>query len=54
MTFHWKAVEEHVLMVPLVVQPFNHFGGKNAFSEFFSKKPQPLKRVQQYSNEFSG
>jgi hypothetical protein len=41
MTIHWKAHEEHFLMVPLVFR-FNHFGiilGENAFSEFFSQKP---------------
>jgi hypothetical protein len=31
MTIHWKALEEHFLMVPLVFM-------ENAFSEFFSKK----------------
>jgi hypothetical protein len=35
MTIHWKALEEHFLMVPLVFR-FYHFRGKNAFSEFFS------------------
>jgi hypothetical protein len=38
-TIHWKALEEHFLMVPLVFR-FNHFRGK---FEFFSKKPQYLK-----------
>jgi hypothetical protein len=37
MTIHWKALEEHFLMVTLV-SLFNHFPEKNAFSEFFSKK----------------
>jgi hypothetical protein len=34
MTIHWKALEEHFLMVPLVFQlkPFSGY----AFSEFFS------------------
>jgi hypothetical protein len=36
MTIHWKALEEHFLMVPLVFR-FNNFQVKNAFSEFFSK-----------------
>jgi hypothetical protein len=39
MTIHWKALEEHFLMVPFVFQ-FNHFPGKNAF---FSKTHQFLK-----------
>jgi hypothetical protein len=42
MTIHWKALGEHVLMVPLVVQYyelFNHFWWKDAFSEFFSNNP---------------
>jgi hypothetical protein len=42
MTIHWKALGEHILMVLLVFN-FNHFGAKNAFSEFFSKKDQSLK-----------
>jgi hypothetical protein len=36
MTIHWKALEKHFLMVPLVFQ-FIHFQGENAFSGFFSK-----------------
>jgi hypothetical protein len=32
MTIHWKALEEHFLMVPLVFR-FNHFQGENAFSK---------------------
>jgi hypothetical protein len=35
MTIHWKALEEHFLMVTFVFR-FTHFRGKNAFSEFFS------------------
>jgi hypothetical protein len=35
MTIDWKALEEHVLMVPVVFQ-FNHFLGENTFSELFS------------------
>jgi hypothetical protein len=38
MTIHWKALEEHFLMVPLVFG-FTLFWGKNIFSELFSKKP---------------
>jgi hypothetical protein len=38
MTIHWKGLEGHFLMVPLVFQ-FNHFRGKDSFSEFFSQKP---------------
>jgi hypothetical protein len=36
MTIHWKALQEHILMVTLVfwIQPFLE---ENAFSEFFSK-----------------
>jgi hypothetical protein len=36
MTIHWKALEEHFLMVPLFcsVLPF----GSDAFSDFFSPK----------------
>jgi hypothetical protein len=30
-TIHWKALEEHFLMVQLVFR-FNHFRGENAFS----------------------
>jgi hypothetical protein len=41
MTIHWKALEEHFLMVPLVFR-FNHFRGENAFSELFSKNLSPL------------
>jgi hypothetical protein len=36
MTIHWKALEEHFLMVPLVFLD-NDFREKNAFSEIFSK-----------------
>jgi hypothetical protein len=39
MTIHWKALKEHFLKLPLVFQ-FNHFQGKNAFSEYFFKKPR--------------
>jgi hypothetical protein len=34
MTIHWKALEKHFLMVPLVFR-FNHFWKNNHFSEFF-------------------
>jgi hypothetical protein len=44
MTIHWKGLEEHFLMVPLVFR-FNHFG-EIKFSEFFSKKPQSLKSIK--------
>jgi hypothetical protein len=37
MTIHWKAIDDHLLMVPSVFH-FNHFWVKNAFSEFFSEK----------------
>jgi hypothetical protein len=37
MTIHWKALEEHFLMVPLVFQFI--FGTKKSFSEFFSEIP---------------
>jgi hypothetical protein len=40
MTIHWKALEEHFLMVPLVFQ-FNHLRGERGFSEFFSKNLSP-------------
>jgi RNAse (barnase) inhibitor barstar len=40
LTIHWKALEEHFLMVPLDFR-FNHFQEKNAFSEFFSKHIRP-------------
>jgi hypothetical protein len=39
MTILWKALE-HFMMVPLVLQ-FKNCLGKNAFSEFFSKKLYP-------------
>jgi hypothetical protein len=38
MTIHWKVIEEHILMVPLVPW-FNPSRGTNAFSE----NPQSLK-----------
>jgi hypothetical protein len=38
MTIHWKSLQEHILMVPLVFR-FNHFWGKI----IFLKKPQSLK-----------
>jgi hypothetical protein len=43
MTIHWKALEEHFLMVPLVIR-FNHLG--NAFSEFFSENLKSLKSIR--------
>jgi hypothetical protein len=43
MTIHWKGVEEHFLMVPLVFR-FIRFWGEKAFSEFFSNNLSP-KRV---------
>jgi hypothetical protein len=46
-TIHWKALEEHFLMVPLVFW-FNHFRGKKAFSEFFSKVLWKVRK--QYGN----
>jgi hypothetical protein len=36
MTIHWKALEVHSLMVPLVFR-FNHFGGKMNFLNFSQK-----------------
>jgi hypothetical protein len=42
MTIHWKALEEHFLMVLLVFQ-FNHFWGKMHFLNLFTKKSQSLK-----------
>jgi hypothetical protein len=42
MTIHWKALEQHFLMVPLVFW-FTHFWGKNIFFEFFPKKILSLK-----------
>jgi hypothetical protein len=41
MTIRWKALEEHLLMVPLVFR-FNQFQGIIAFSEFFLTKLQSL------------
>jgi hypothetical protein len=35
MTIHWKALEEHFLMVPLIFRL--DLWGENALSEFFSK-----------------
>jgi hypothetical protein len=37
MTIHWKALEEHFLMVPFDSMVF----GENAFSEFFPKNLSP-------------
>jgi hypothetical protein len=37
-TIHWKALEEHFLMVPLVFR-FNHFHGKIHFQNFSQKPP---------------
>jgi hypothetical protein len=38
MIIHWKGIEEHFLLVVPLVFRFNHdFGGRNEFSEFFSK-----------------
>jgi hypothetical protein len=36
MTIHWKALEEHFLMVPDVFRS-NQFGEENAFSKYVSK-----------------
>jgi hypothetical protein len=41
MTIHWKALEEHFLMV-LLVLGFNHFWGKMHFLNF---SPKPLLKV---------
>jgi hypothetical protein len=49
MTIHWKALEEHFLIEPLVFH-FNHFW-KNAFSEFFSKK-SVLKQLHKLNYDF--
>jgi hypothetical protein len=38
-TIHWKAIEEHFLMIPSVFD-FNHWG--DAFSDFSLKKTQRL------------
>jgi hypothetical protein len=40
MTIHWKALDEHFLMVPLVFR-FNHYWGKTAFFKIFSKHLSP-------------
>jgi hypothetical protein len=37
MTIHWKALEEHFLMVPSVSR-FKHFFGGKCFYEFLIKK----------------
>jgi hypothetical protein len=50
MTIHWKALEEHFLMVPFVFH-FNHFQGENVFSEFVSKN-LPLKEVKSFHHMF--
>jgi hypothetical protein len=42
MTIHWKACEEHFLMVPLFFR-FNHFCGKMHFLNFSQKNLSPLK-----------
>jgi hypothetical protein len=34
-TIHWKALEEHFLMVPLVFRVAHFRAGNAAFSEFF-------------------
>jgi hypothetical protein len=49
MAIHWKALEEHVLMVPLAFL-FNHFREEDAFSEFFSQNlsPQRVKIIHHY------
>jgi hypothetical protein len=39
-TIHWKALEEHFLMAPLVFR-LTHLWDKNAFSELFVKKLSP-------------
>jgi hypothetical protein len=41
-SIHWKALEEHVLMLPFVVR-FNYFRGGNTFFEFFTKQNKSLK-----------
>jgi hypothetical protein len=43
-TIHWKALEKHFLMVPLVFK-FNHFRGKINFLNF-SQKTSVLKEFQ--------
>jgi hypothetical protein len=46
MTSHWKALDEHFLMVPVVFRS-NHFWGENAFSDLFSiKKNSVLKELK--------
>jgi hypothetical protein len=45
MTIHWKGLDEHFLMVPLLGISFSiqTIWGESQFSEFFSNKPQSLK-----------
>jgi hypothetical protein len=45
MTIHWKALEQHFLVAPLVFR-FNHFQEKNAFSEFFSDATGQIQTVR--------
>jgi hypothetical protein len=49
-TIHWNALEEHFLMVPLVFR-FNHFWGKNAFSEFFSIKNSVIEEFMKFGSK---
>jgi hypothetical protein len=44
MTIHWKALEAHFLVVPLVFR-FDHFRDKNAFSDFASLKNPHLREL---------
>jgi hypothetical protein len=45
MSIHWKALEEHFLMLSSVFR-FNHIWGEKAFSEFFSKIPSLFRKLQ--------
>jgi hypothetical protein len=42
MTIHWKALDKHILMVPLVFR-FNHFWEENGFYFIFLTKYLSLK-----------
>jgi hypothetical protein len=53
MGIHWKALEEHFLMVALIFR-FNHFWGRNAFSEFFSENlnPNEMRTADEFARNF--
>jgi hypothetical protein len=53
MTIHWKALEEHFLMVPWENNPFSEFFSKNQFFKKSHKQQQENLAPTKFSSVFN-